>query len=163
MIVAAPQPQTRAGGQMDFLLCLFRPLLKVDEAAYLLGDPSPQTITRRLEDGTLRGVDISEAGAEAGRRELRVYRYSVEHQYCPATRGRRVELIPVEMIFPHGRDVFRRDEVAQILNCTAKHVGNLAFDGPQLSRAASKASADRCPRVTRAALTEFLNAREVRL
>lgn len=153
------RPQT--GQQMDFLLWLFRPLLTVDEARYLLREPSAQTVTRRLDDGSLRGVDISADGAEAGRRELRIYRYAVEWLYTPGCAGQPLPAIDPASIIPHQLGVLRRDEVAKLLNCTSKHVANLPLTGPRLSAGASAASADRTPRVTRQSLIEFLTLREI--
>lgn len=159
---SASQTRPAAGQQMDFLSWLFRPLLKVDEARYLLADPSADTVIRRLDDGSLRAVDISALGAESGRRELRIYRYSVEWIYTPGTQGKPLPMFSPAEILPHTRDVIRRDDVAKLLNCDPKHVANLPLGKSRLARAASAASADRTPLVARAALVEFLLNREVR-
>lgn len=159
-MASATSIRPQAGEQIDFLLVLFRPLLTVDETRYLLGEPSPQLVVDRLEDSTLRGVDISAEGEEAGRRSLRIYRYTVEHLvFRPGTK---ISHLPVESIFPHALPVFRREEVARILNCTTKHVGNLPLSGPQISSGASASSAERTQRITRASLIEFLNQREIK-
>lgn len=173
----APAPiaaATAQAEQMDFLLLFFRPLLTVDEAAYLLADASSDLVASRLDDGTLRGLDIAlaspeeraeaEAAGQRTRRELRLYRYSVECLLLPE-RLRRPELLRPEMILPHQRDFLRRDEVARVLSCTPKHVAHLteagALHGARLSSAASQASADRTPRVSRASFLAFLAAREI--
>lgn len=163
--IAAASTSPAELGQLDFFLALFRPLLSQDEAAFLLGEPSLQTITRRLEDGSLRGVDISLAGEDAGRRELRIYRYAVEHLLIAPPAQKKPVRVPVERIFPHARPVFRQDEVAAILRCTPKHVGRLKeaseLRGPRLSTAAAPGASDRTPRVSRESLIEFLTRREI--
>jgi hypothetical protein len=128
----------------DHLLMLFRPLLTVPEAMWLLGYRAPQSIVRWVECGGLRAVDIS-GEKEADRRELRIYRYSIEHLFLAPERP--LDRPPVEMILPHRRATFRADEVAQVLNCTPRHVSKLA-----LSRG----------EITRKKLIAFLGAREVR-
>lgn len=144
--------------QLDFLWAVFRPLLTTDEAAYLLGDTSDDLVIKLVDNGAVRAVNI--AAEDDTRRCLRVYRYSLEHRLLYP--GQPLTMLAPETIFPHNREKFRRDEVAVLLNCTARHVANLNLPGPRISAEACQASIDRTPRHWRAGLIEFLQSREIK-
>lgn len=134
--------------QLDFLLALFRPLLTLAEAAFLLDECSERHALDLLDEGKLRGVNI--ATSTDTRREIRIYRYSVEHRVM-------VPLLPLtpvspEHIFPHHRPTVLRREAAQWLHCTEQHISNLALAGPRI---------DARHIIHRAALVEFLTRREI--
>lgn len=136
--------------QLDFLLALFRPLLTLGEAAFLLDDCSERHVLDLLDEGKLRGINI--ASSTETRREIRIYRYSVEHRVM-------VPLLPLttiepEKIFPHHRPTVLRREAALWLGCTEQHISNLDLDGP-------RDSADVRHRIHRAALVDFLTKREI--
>lgn len=151
--------------QLDFWLSLFRPLLKPEEAAFALDDVSVEHVVALTEEGKLRGVDIanrvdpSEPSDEYGRRCIRVYRYSIEWLMLSRKRQQRHPGHPVvETIFQHGRPHFLLKEAAYLLNCTEKHMRNLAIEGPKFGATGSNKS---LPRIPRAALKAFLEAREI--
>jgi hypothetical protein len=127
----------------DQLLMIFRPLLTLPEAMWLLGNTSKLGLTRHLQTGMLRAVDIT--AGEGERRELRIYRYSLEHLFLAP--GKALERPPVELIFPHDEPMLKRLEVARLLNCTPRHVTRLQLTGRK---------------VERAELIAFLQEREVR-
>lgn len=127
----------------DHLLMLFRPLLTVPEAMWLLGYRTQRAVLRWVEVGSLRALDVA-GERERDRRDIRIYRYSLEHLFLAPEQP--LERPPVELILPHLRDTFRPDEVAQILNCTPRQVSKLGL--PELE-------------ISRRKLIAFLDAREV--
>lgn len=186
-----PQPSTSAEAytQLDMLHALFRPLLDLREAAYLLNE-SERFVLDHIDDATFRAVDISldhtaalddptfttvdddgEERISRYRARYRVYRYTIEHYNrlrlfggtaggTPRKKLTRPARMPVETIFPHTRPTLRRDEVAILLNCSRKHVGNLRL-GPEPPASAATASIEFTPIIRRQALIDFLNRREV--
>jgi len=136
--------------QTDFLLALFRPLLTLGETAFLLDECSERHVLNLLDEGKLRGVNI--AKSTETRREIRIYRYSVEHRIM-------VPLLPLtsiepERIFPHSRPTILRREAALWLACTEQHVSQLALAGP-------RDSSDVRHRIYRDALVAFLTSRDI--
>jgi hypothetical protein len=136
--------------QLDFLLALFAPYLRVEQAACLLDDCSPEHVTDLVEEGKLRAIDI--ASADATKRSLRIYRYSVEHliirPHSPLT------AVPVSHVIPHERPTLLRRELARLIQCTEQHISNLNLPGP-------RGGHDTRHRIYRDAVVEFLTAREI--
>lgn len=136
--------------QLDFLFALFRPLLTLGEAAFLLDDASERHVLDLLDEGRVRGVNI--ATVEDTRRTLRIYRWSVEHIiFCPAAP---LTSIDVDQLLPHHRPTILRRELASWLACTEQHISNLDLDGPRTAD-------DTRHRIHRAAILNFLRNREV--
>jgi hypothetical protein len=145
-------PNPTASEQLDFLLALFRPLLSVEEAAFILDDASPDHVRDLVEEGRLRAVDIAST-EDRSRRCLRVYRYSAEHLVM---RPRlKLTLVPVSTILPHERPTFLRRELSNLLGCTEQHVSNLSLPGP-------RHAGDARHRIYREAVIGFLTEREVK-
>lgn len=142
--------------QLNFWHSFFHELLTLDEAVDLLDDLHRRSVTHLAEEGKLRGVNI--ARSTATRRELRIYRYSVQWLGESERRKTRTPAHPpVDALLPHHRENFRLHEVADFLRCDQDHVRNLCRDeaitGPKFS--------ERQNRITRAALIRFLQAREI--
>ena len=106
----------------------FPPLLTVDEASYLLSEVSGDRVRTLLDEGVLRGVDIA-SRSEGARRELRVYRHPIEELLTPGLSAR-ASSFRVEHVLPHRGNTLRQDEVAQVLNCSPRHIANLGIAGP---------------------------------
>jgi hypothetical protein len=138
--------------QLDFLLALFRPWLTTDEAAFLLDDCTDQHVRDLVDSGHLRAVNI--ASSADSRRELRIYRYTVEHRIirpkAPLT------IIGPGEILPTQRPTILRREAAKWLGCTEQHISNLALPGPR------DRDTDTRHRIHREAFVEFLTLREIK-
>ena len=146
----APAADFRRSTQLDFLLALFRPWITKSEAAFLLDDCSEDYILALVDSGTLRAVNI--ASAEDTRREVRIYRYTVERRIiAPAHPAGRV---PVDAIIPHHRPTILCRELSDWLGCTERHVRNLALAGPRDRH-------DTRHRIYREAVVEFIESREI--
>lgn len=158
---------SEAPSQLEFFMALFAPLLRLEEAAWLMDDVSIGHVVALCEEGKLRAVDIanrSGAGLDCAegredRRCVRVYRYSVEWLMLGKVKRQRQPQHPgVESTFPHYRPTFLIREVSRFLNCSDQHVRNLAIEGPSYGATGSFKS---LPRIPRAALKAFLESREI--
>ena len=136
--------------QIDFLLALFRPWITKGEAAFLLDDCSEDHVLDLLDEGKLRAVNI--ANAEDTRREIRIYRYTVEHRMIAPRLP--MHQVPASAIIPHCRPTILCRELADWLGCTERHVRNLALAGPRDAH-------DTRHRIFRDAAVNFLEAREI--
>jgi hypothetical protein len=144
------------------LLMRASPFLRMREGAALLGVKSIATVHARLEDGSLRAIDIS-CRWPSRQRELRIYRYTVFQLLiegaaeCPPPR--------LEYILPHRRPAFSRDELTTLLRCCPKHIAHLsragALRGPEPPEGTAKMVADLIPITFRRSLMNFLKQREV--
>lgn len=154
-MMTAAMPASQAL-QLDFWHSFFHELLTLEEAADLLDDIHRRSVTHLAEEGKLRAVNI--ARKTTTRREVRIYRYSV--QWLGESERRQVRMPahpPVDTLLPHHRENFLLREVAEFLRCDDDHVRNLRrdgfFPGPQFS--------ERENRIPRAALIRFLQSREI--
>lgn len=145
-----PIPDFQRSTQLDFLLALFRPLITTAEAAFLLDDSTPQHVLDLLDEGAVRAINI--ARDTDTRREVRIYRYSVEHRIMAPRLP--LHAIPVDAIIPHHRPTILRRELADWLGCTEQHVSNLALQGPRDAH-------DTRHRIHREAVVQFLTTREI--
>lgn len=134
--------------QLDFLLALFRPFLTKQEAAFLLDDCHEDYIVALLDLGKLRAINIA-SEADGPRRELRIYRYTVEHLILAPKLP--LGTINADAFVPHHRPTLLLREAASILACTERHIRNLNLDGPDAGRV----------RIHRQAFTAFLTTREI--
>lgn len=140
----------RRSTQLDFLLALFRPWITKAEAAFLLDDASEDHVLDLVDEGVLRAVNIARAADT--RREVRIYRYTVEHRILlPRTAS---HAVPVDAIIPHHRPTILRRELSDWLGCTEQHVSNLNLTGPRDQH-------DTRHRIYREAVVEFLESREI--
>lgn len=108
---------------------LFRPLVTIEQAAWMLDEASPRHIEHLIDEGKLRGLNI--ATREDSRRTLRVWRYSIECRLLPNMFGQPLPEIPAEQVIAHHRPTVMRRELAYWLNCTEQHVSNLNLKGPR--------------------------------
>lgn len=136
--------------QLDFLLALFRPWLTKGEAAFLLDDCSEDHVLDLIDEGKLRAVNI--AKNEDTRREVRIYRYTVEHRLLAPRLP--IHQVPASAIIPHSRPTILRRELAEWLGCTEQHISNLNLSGPRDGH-------DTRHRIFRDAAVNFLEAREI--
>jgi hypothetical protein len=136
--------------QLDFLLALFRPLLTKSEAAFLLDECSEDHVLNLIDEGQLRAVNI--ASNIETRREVRIYRYSVEHRIMAPTLP--LHRVPPGTIIPHFRPTILRRELAEWLGCTEQHISNLSLPGPRDGH-------DTRHRIWRDSVVEFLTNREI--
>jgi hypothetical protein len=136
--------------QLDFLLALFRPWLTKGEAAFLLDDCSEDHVLDLIDEGKLRAINIA-ADTET-RREIRIYRYSLEHRVMAPRLP--MHQVPAEAIIPHHRPTVLCRELAEWLACTERHIRNLALDGPRDSH-------DTRHRIWRESAVQFLTSREI--
>lgn len=143
-------PDFQRSTQLDFLLALFRPWVTKAEAAFILDDCSEDHVLDLIDEGKLRAINI--ARDLETRREVRIFRYSVEHRVLAP----KLPLcsIPAESIIPHARPTILRRELADWLNCTEQHISNLALDGPRDNH-------DTRHRIWREAAVKFLTGREI--
>ena len=146
-----PSTATERSKQMDFILALFRPWLRTEEAGFLLDDASDQHIRDLIDEGKLLGINI--ASAQETRLEVRVYRYSVEHRIMAPLRS--LTIISPEEIIPHHRPTILRRELASWLACSEAHIGNLQLDGPRDGN-------DSRHRIHRSAAVAFLTERLIK-
>ena len=116
----------------------------------MLDEASDQHVRDLLDEGKLRGVNI--AASAATRREVRVYRYSVEHRIIAPKYP--LTLVPVEQMLPIHRPVILRRELASWLSCSESHITNLDLDGPRDHN-------DSRHRIYREAAVNFLTSREL--
>jgi hypothetical protein len=143
-------PLEAKADQLDFLLALFRPFLTKADAAFLLDDCAEEKILALIDEGKLRAINI--ATDTDTRRELRIYRYTVEHRLLSPTTA--WGTISPELIIPHHRPTVLCRELADWLSCTERHVRNLNLSGPRDSH-------DTRHRIWRESAVEFLTAREL--
>jgi len=136
--------------QLDFLSGLFSPLMRVEQAAFMLDDCGWDKVAELLDEGKLRGINVAGPGAE--KRSLRIYLYSVQ-QLVMRPKWPLVYL-PVAQFLPHERPTILRRELARMLTVTEQHVSNLNLSGP-------RGDHDTRHRIWREAVIEFLTAREV--
>lgn len=145
----APSDFTRST-QLDFLLALFRPWVTKAEAAFLLDDCSEDHVLNLIDEGALRAINI--AKSTDTRREVRIFRYSVEHRVLAPKLP--LCAIAAESIIPHARPTILRRELADWLNCTEQHISNLNLDGPRDSH-------DTRHRIWRESAVQWLTSREI--
>lgn len=114
--------------QLDFFNAFWRPLLRTDEAAWMLDECSERHVLDLLDEGKLRGVNIA---AEPTRRLVRVWRWSVQHRLMPKIASAPLSDIGVEQIITHHRPTVLRRELAAWLACSEQHISNLNLPGPR--------------------------------
>lgn len=146
----SPAPDFCRSTQLDFLLALFRPWITTSEAAFLFDDCSEKHVLNLIDEGALRAVNIARAADT--RREVRIYRYTVEHRIIAPKHP--IHAIPAESIIPHHRPTILRRELSDWLGCTEQHVSNLNLTGPRDQH-------DTRHRIYREAVVEFLESREI--
>jgi hypothetical protein len=151
MPTLTPSTATDRSKQMDFMLALFRPWLRTEEAGFLLDDASEWHVRDLIDEGKLLAINIA-VGTDT-RRDLRVYRYSVEHRIMAP--HRELTIVSPEEIIPHHRPTVLRRELASWLACSEAHVGNLQLDGP-------RDGSDTRHRIYRASAVSFLTERLIK-
>ena len=126
----ATPAQTYIQLDLDFILGVYRPLLRTMEAAVILHDCSDQHVVNLLDEGKLRGYDLR--GSAESKRTLRILRYTAEHMALRPEMALRH--IPMADLLPIQRPTFQRGELARWFGVSETTVGEWPLSGPRTDR-----------------------------